>query len=246
MTTENQVTAGLVGSGDCWASGNVRLYLGDCLEILPTLTGIDAIISDPPYGMNLNTDFSGMNGWSGKGHKYERIIGDDKPFDPAPLLKIGKVQVLWGAQYFCRSLPENGGWLVFNKRGDGKPSEICFGDAELAWCNIGQSVRMCSKMWHGVARWGSEGRLHPTQKPVYLMAWCIEQAKVAEGATVCDPYMGSGTTGIACIRTGRGFVGIEKDPAHYQTALERIQRELSQGDLFLDSPNTPDHPRRDT
>jgi DNA modification methylase len=71
------------------------------------------------------------------------------------------------------------------------------------------------------------------QKPVVLMSWMMDQAKVLEGSTVLDPYMGSGSTGIACLRTGRRFVGIEKDPTHYATALERITNELAQGDLFL-------------
>ena len=106
-----------------------------------------------------------------------------------------------------------------------------YSDAELAWTNAdGISVKLytlhCNK-----AR--IEMGLHPTQKPVELMAWSMEQAKVAEGATVLDPFAGSGTTAIACIRTGRRFIGIEKDPAHYATALARIQRELAQGDLFL-------------
>src|ERR1035437_7044482 len=79
---------------------HVTLYNADCLDVLPTLPPVDSVISDPPYGMNLDTDFSGMNGWSGKGNKYERIIGDDQPFDPKPWLKVGKTQVLWGAQYF--------------------------------------------------------------------------------------------------------------------------------------------------
>jgi len=81
---------------------------------------------------------------------------------------------------------------------------------------------------------------HPTQKPLALVAQLTERTKAE---TILDPYMGSGTTGIACIRTGRKFVGIEKDPAHYATALERIQRELSQGDLFLGSPNIRHEPR---
>jgi DNA modification methylase len=76
-------------------------------------------------------------------------------------------------------------------------------------------------------------RVHPSQKPVELMAWCMDKAKVVVGATVLDPYMGSGTTGIACIRTGRRFIGIEKDPTHYATALERIKNEIAQKDLFL-------------
>ena len=192
----------------------------------------DAVISDPPYGMSLDTDFSGMNGWSGKGHKYAPVVGDDAPFDPSPWLSVGGSQVFWGAQYFCHRLPEVGGWLVFNKRGEGAPSEICFGDCELAWCSVGQAVRMYSHMWHGVARWSSEGRLHPTQKPVSLMSWCFDRAKVAPGAIVLDPYMGSGTTGISCIRTGRRFIGIEIDEQHYQTARRRLMDELAQTNLF--------------
>lgn len=77
-------------------------------------------------------------------------------------------------------------------------------------------------------------RHHPTGKPIDLMASLTSRV---QARTVPDPFMGSGTTGIACIRPGRGFVGIEKDPAHFATALERIQRELSQGDLFFGSPN---------
>lgn len=78
-----------------------------------------------------------------------------------------------------------------------------------------------------------DGNDHPTQKPVLAMAWTMDAMKVPSGAVVFDPYMGSGTTGIACIRTGRRFVGIEKDPTHYATAVERIKNELAQGDLFL-------------
>ena len=91
---------------------------------------------------------------------------------------------------------------------------------------------MCSHLWDGFKRQSEIGEHHhPTQKPVALMAWCLDIAKVPEGATVLDPYMGSGTTGIACIRTGRKFIGIEKDPKHFQTAVERIDRELQQGRL---------------
>lgn len=204
---------------------NVTLWHGDCREWSGKA---DAVVSDPPYGMNLNTDFSGMNGWSGKGHKYERIPGDDAPFDPSPWLATGKAQVFWGAQYFCHRLPEVGGWLVFNKRGEGKPSEICFGDCELAWCSVGQAVRMFSRMWHGVARWSSEGRLHPTQKPVDLMAWCMERAKVPAGAIVLDPFCGSGTTLIAALETGRKAIGVEIDARWVEVAKRRLERWFAQ------------------
>ena len=77
-----------------------------------------------------------------------------------------------------------------------------------------------------------EKRQHPTQKPVAVMSWCLEKAKVPIGATVLDPYMGSGTTGIAAIRRGCNFVGVEKDPRYYAIAVRRIEAEMNQGVLL--------------
>ena len=210
--------------------GDATLYLGDCLEVLPTLPKVDAVITDPPYGMALDTDYSGFNGWSGKGHEYAPLIGDDVRFDPAPWLAKAPVCIFWGAQYFCHSLPESGGWLVFNKRGHGAPSEICFGDCELAWANVKQSVRMHSQVWHGVSRWSTEGRHHPTQKSVGLMKWCVEQA--GDPQTVLDPFMGSGTTGVACAQLGRKFIGIEIEPKYFDIACERINNAYRQARMF--------------
>ena len=211
--------------------GNAVLYLGDCLDVLPTLPKVDAVITDPPYGMDLDTDYSGFSSWGAKGTKYERIVGDDNPFDPSPFLSLATVCIFWGAQWFAHSLPISGGWLVFNKRGDGKPSEICFGDAELAWCNRIKSVRLYSQMWHGVARrWSSEGCLHPTQKPIGLMEWCIRQA--GEPAIILDPFMGSGTTGVACMNLGRKFIGIEIEPKYFAIACERIENAQRQVRMF--------------
>ena len=100
-------------------------------------------------------------------------------------------------------------------------------------CNTIGSVKIFSHLWAGICRDSEVGEHHhPMQKPVALMIWAMDKAKVPEGATVFDPYMGSGTTGIACIRTGRSFIGIEKDPKHYATAEARIRRELQQGVLF--------------
>jgi len=211
----------------------VELHLGDCLEVMKSIPdkSVDAVITDPPYGMGLNTDWRGMKRWKGEAHVYDPIIGDDSHFDPAPFLEVGRVHIFWGAQYFCHSLPETGGWLVFNKRGNGKPSAICFGDCELGWCDVGQSVRMYSQMWHGVARWSTEGRLHPTQKPIGLMKWCIERY-THEGDTVLDPFMGSGTTGVACVQTGRNFIGIEIDPTYFAIAERRIREAQAQPPLI--------------
>jgi len=217
--------------------GDCRLILGDCLEILPTLGRVDAVVTDPPYGMALDTDYSGFNGWGGKGHAYEAVIGDDRPFDPRPLLHLAPVCILWGANHFASRLPDSGGWLVFNKRGDGKPSEICFGDCELAWGNRIKSVRMFSQIWHGVSRWSSEGRHHPTQKSVGLMEWCITQAGGPQ--TILDPYMGSGTTGVACVNLGRKFIGIEIEPRYFDIACKRIEAAYAQPRLFAEPTPKP-------
>ena len=213
-----------------WASGNVTLYNADCLAVLPQLTGIDAVITDPPYGIADCWKGGGGHGWNNARedtaarNEWDAAAPDKAAFDM--MRAIGAVQVFWGGNYF--PLPVSRGWLVWNKPERG----FTLSEAELAWTSRAMPMRVYDY------RRSDPDREHPTQKPVALMAWCMEKVKVPDGATVLDPYMGSGTTGIACIRTGRKFVGIEKDPAHYKTALDRIQRELSQGDLFLDSPNT--------
>jgi|APGre2960657404_1045060.scaffolds.fasta_scaffold61953_1 site-specific DNA-methyltransferase (adenine-specific) len=231
----------------CYASscGRVTLYLGDCLELLASVEA-DAIVTDPPYGMSFNGWNKGDRKASIKsaggsyGKKWSEIEGDDRPFDPLPLLKYGKPLVTWGANHYASRMPDAAGWLVWDKsRGGTIGKGFIWSNCEMAWCSeTGDCTRIFDHLWNGFRRQTEVGEHHhPTQKPVALMAWCMEQAKVPEGATVLDPYMGSGTTGIACIRTGRRFVGIEKDPAHYATALERIKNELAQGDLFLGAHN---------
>lgn len=212
--------------------GNATLYLGDCLSLRNLLPVCDAVITDPPYGMDLDTDYSGLSGWHGSGRTHAQIIGDDKPFDPSNWLTTAPISLFWGANHFASRLPDSGGWLVFNKRGDGLPSETAFGDCELAWCNRLNSVRMFSRMWHGVARWkwSGEGQHHPAQKPVGLMEWCIRQA--GDPAVILDPYMGSGTTGVAAINLGHRFIGIEIDPYFFDAACERIRDAHRQQRLF--------------
>jgi len=217
--------------------GRVTLYLGDSLAIAATLKGVDAVISDPPYGMNLDTDnsrFSGGNTASvakrgngigtgnGKG-----IIDDDKPFDPSPWLEYPKV-VLFGSNHFGARLPVGTKLLWIKRRDEAFGSFLS--DAEEAWMKGGHGI-YCKRdlTMNGEAL----TRCHPCQKPVPLMAWVMDKAKVPEGATVLDPYMGSGSTIIAAIRTGRRAIGIELDPTHYATAVARIKNELAQGDLFL-------------
>ena len=234
----------------CWAPswrsecGRVTLYHADCRDVLPTLANVDAVISDPPYGMDWNTDstrFSGGGVKRGIGRDdWAEIHEDAQPFDPAPWMAFPRC-VLFGANHFGARLPI-GTTLVWLKKDDHLFGTF-LSDAELAWMKGGYGAYAYRKSFPPPSRMAENaGKVaHPTQKPIELMAWCMDKAKVAEGQTVLDPFMGSGTTGIACIRTGRRFIGVEKDPAHYATALERIQRELAQGDLFL--PNDQDQRR---
>lgn len=199
------------------------LYNADCLDVLPI--ACDAVVTDPPYGINRDRGMGG-GGWDSTG-KYPRkpreYAGGWDADAPSKellerVLETAPLAVVWGGNYL--PLPRGGKWLVWNKE-QVMPS---YSDAELAWTNLdGESVRLytlhCNK-----AR--IEMGLHPTQKPVSLMAWCLDIAKVPAGATVLDPFMGSGSTGIACLRTGRNFIGIERDAAHYKTACDRIAHEL--------------------
>lgn len=212
-----------------YVSESVTLYLGDCLEIAPGLEGVDAVITDPPYGIGH------VHSGGGKGKHARRnlqpILGDDAPFDPAPWLLFKNV-ILLGADHFAQRLPR-GRWLVWDKLA-GMTAFDNFSDVEVAWHNRTGAARLFRYLWKGICQQGDKegGRVHPSQKPTPLMAWLLYEARVEEGATVLDPYMGSGTTGIACLRTGRKFIGIEKDPAHFATALERIRREEAQGRLL--------------
>jgi len=207
------------------------LYLGDCRDIAPQLQGVDAVISDPPYGMDWNTNYSrfrpGVNGHGGRIlPDRPKIEGDAEPFDPAMWLDYPAV-VLFGCNHYAQRLPV-GTTLVWLKRHDAGFGSF-LSDAELAWMKGGHGVYAKRDLSMNAE---TLTRCHPTQKPVPLMAWCMEVAKVPAGATVLDPYMGSGTTGIACLRTGRNFVGIEKDPAHFANAVARLEREANQGALL--------------
>jgi DNA modification methylase len=218
----------------------VTLYLGDCMKIAPTLDGVDAIITDPPYGMDWDTDstrFSGGQRKRGDGRKdWGSIHGDAEPFEPERWLQYPKC-VMWGSNHYAKKLPL-GTTLVWIKKDEHLWGSF-LSDAELAWMKGGHGVYTKRIPWSPPTRaidYGGDVTrpkgIHPTQKPVALMAWCMDKAKVPEGATVLDPYMGSGSTIIAAIRTERKAIGIEKDPQHFRTALDRIQRELNQGDVF--------------
>ena len=201
-----------------WYSPRVMLYRGDCEEIVPMLkAAIEAVVTDPPYGVGYS---------AGARHQKIRgkIMGDETP--PEIRWMAEYPAVVWGGNNFCDQLPRSAGWLVWDKT----HAESCrHSQAEIAWSNVVNTVRHHREAYHGFMR-QRDGWFHPTQKPPTLMQWCMQW--LPESCVVIDPYMGSGTTGIACIRSGRRFIGIERDPEHFKTALDRIQKEHAQGDLF--------------
>lgn len=198
----------------------VELYLGDCKDILPKLTGIDAIVTDSPYGIGKLNKFGSRNKAT-EAMAYLPIIGDDEPFDPTHLL-IYPVISLWGANWFANRLPASGGWLIWDKK-DGGTSDN-FSDVEMAWTNAGNTTRLLHHKWRGMIRASeqNEPRVHSTQKPVAVMRWNIEQLGLKPGATICDPYMGSATTGIAALQLGYKFIGIEITEHYFNVATKRM------------------------
>ena len=219
------------------------LYQGDCLEVLPTLAGVDAVVTDPPYGISLATNYRERQRTAlALCNNFRPIAGDNRPFDPSPFLGFRTV-VLFGANYYAQRLPSSGAWLVWDKV-DGLPSERDLGfndnsDCELIWTNVGNAARIIRHRWMGAMKASeqAENRVHPTQKPVELMRQIIRHY-TCPGDTVLDPFMGSGTTGVACVMEGRNFIGIELDPHYYAIAERRIAN--AQPPLFVaDAPMIP-------
>ena len=202
--------------------GDATLILGDAREILPTLPKVDAVITDPPYGLGdkLSTT-AGVGEW-GKlhqegGHDWDQAI----PENIAEVIAAGKDAIVWGGNYF--DLPPRRGWLLWDKI----VREFSSGHAEMAWTTLDQPVRSFN---YAHAQLASEGKEHPTQKPLPLMLWCLSFLPKAQ--TILDPFMGSGTTGVACANLGRKFIGIEREPTYFDIACRRIEAAYRQPRLF--------------
>lgn len=153
---------------------------------------------------------------------------DEAPPEPAlidALRAMSRYQVLFGGNYFA--LPPARCWLVWDKLN----GQNDYADCELAWTNLDKPVRRIVWQWHGMIRQGKEDRYHPTQKPEGVMAWALSHVP---GETILDPYMGSGSTGVACVNMGRKFIGIEVDRRYFDIACKRIEGAYSQIRLFDD------------
>lgn len=209
--------------------GDATLYLGDCRDILPTLGKVDAVVTDPPYGVAhlWKGGFNSKHGWGkAKSESLTRNKWDDEP--PSVVLlnilrSMSEQQIFWGGNYF--DLPPSRCWYVWNKPERG----FTLAEAEMAWTNRNSVVRVFD------GNRSDPDREHPTQKPVALMQWCVEKTK----GCVLDPFMGSGTTGVACTNLGRRFIGIEIEPKYFDIACRRIDQAYKQPRLFKDeAPKT--------
>ena len=204
--------------------GNATLYQGDCREILPAVPKADAVITDPPYGI----------GFAAQPTKWQRAAGkapeswDEEPSECLFLaLEKAEVQVVWGGNYYA--LPPSRGWLSWFKP-DAPPSMASF---ELAWTSLNRNAR---QFMQSISATNAERVGHPTQKPLALMKWCIDQVGVPVGGTILDPFMGSGTTGVAAVQMGRRFIGIEREPEYFDIACARLEAAQRQASLFDPEP----------
>lgn len=209
--------------------GNATLYLGDCAEILPTLGKVDAVVTDPPYGIREAAGKNKSRGNLAVAKDYGDDQWDDKPVDDRVIDLIRQVsdwQIIFGGNYYA--LPPTKCWLVWDKEnGDND-----FADAELAWTNLNKAVRLKRYMWNGMLRANKEHRGdHPTQKPVGIMEWCISHLP-ENSKTILDPFMGSGTTGVAAMNLERKFIGIEREQKYFDIACKRIEQARAQERLF--------------
>lgn len=210
--------------------GGATLYLGDCTTIVPTISEFGALITDPPYGISHPCNFQSRGrGGLAMANDYPNVYMDDRPFDPSFWLALGVPTLLWGANHFSSRLPDSSGWLVWDKE---RPDELDQATCELAWTNFVKGVRRFRYLWNGMMKAGEKGEsYHPTQKPVALMEWVLGLRWTPHG-TILDPFMGSGTTGVACVKQGKKFIGVEIEEKYFDIACERIELAQRQQKLF--------------
>jgi DNA modification methylase len=223
--------------------GNCRLIQGDCLAVMRAIENFDAVLTDPPYGIGadkaaadaaLQRIAAAGKTKAGRGWKYygpsdwDNNRPDEIVFQE--MLKIAPHQIIWGGNYFTDYLPPRMRWLVWDKG----QRDFSLADFEMAWTSQNKAARAFD---YPRALALQDGKQHPTQKPVELMRWCL--GFLGDALTILDPFMGSGTTGVACVKEGRRFTGIEINPDYFDIACERVRKAYEQPDMFIEQPAKP-------
>lgn len=219
-----------------WVSsdGRHKLFHAESRDFLTRYgwLGADALVSDPPYGIgyeasrytanNTNETFSGV------------IEGDSEEFDPSYFMGFGKPMILWGGNNFAQRLSP-GGWLCWDKRTSEQADKMFGSPFEMAWCSDRSKFKMLRCQHGGVVNADGHGikRVHPTQKPIRVMEWCLTDVlRLAPNSVVLDPYCGSGTTGVACVRICHRFIGVEIEEKYCEVAAKRIEAAIAAPPLF--------------
>jgi len=209
--------------------GNCRLINADCQAVMPGLGKVDCVVTDPPYGIDYGNagGFSAAHGWASRrgAAEWDKERPQAEVFNA--ILAASKEQIIWGGNYFADLLPPSMRWLAWDKG----QRDFSLADMELAWTSQQKAVRVFT---YARGKAAQDGKQHPTQKPVALMEWCL--GFLPNAKTVLDCYMGSGTTGVACVNLGRSFIGIELDPGYFDIAVKRITDAHRQGDFFTPKP----------
>jgi len=205
--------------------GNATLYCGDCREILAACRA-DAVVTDPAYGINAarirNSQKNGWRDYDAPGWDAERT----PPDLVALVIKQAKHSIIWGGNYFTDVLPPSSRWLAWDKGQD----NFSLADFELAWCSFEGAAR---RIVYPRALALQDGKEHPTQKPVEVMRWCI--GKLPTGCEIIlDPFMGSGTIGVAALKMGKRFIGVEREPHYFEIACRRIEEAGRQPDMLVE------------
>ncbi len=215
--------------------GDAILYQGDCVEVMKFLSMADATVTDPPYGINI-----AATGTIGGHHKipvkdYGKADWDKEGMTVEQweaILKAAPQYIVWGGNHLANIMGPSAGVLIWDKKCKNGWNDT-FSDAEIAWTNALSRTKVFRHLWIGALRASEQGsnvRQHPTQKPIALMEWCLS---FVEGDTILDPFMGSGTTGVACVNLGRKFIGIEHDSKYFEISCKRIEMASLQGDMYI-------------
>jgi DNA modification methylase len=214
-----------------YTDGEQTIVNADCLEYMKTLPdkSFDLVLTDPPYGIEMDKGFEGFEGFGGFGTPIARKRYEDDEWDserPSKevfkhILRVGKTVMIFGGNYFADILPASTHWLVWDKLN----TMPTFSDCELVWTNSKRkSVKKYTFLWNGLI--GKElVRFHPTQKPVELLKELLTDY-TDEGGSVLDCYAGSGTTIVAAKQMGRKATGIEISEKYCEIAKNRLAQDL--------------------